>query len=277
VQAQDRVRLGAEKDVQEQPVIFVGHGDPMVAIEYDEWSENLISFIEKFPKPTAIIVLSAHWTTDNSIRITSSEIPDQLYEFEGFPDTLYQLTYPCDGDPELANMLLDLMSDIGLEVVLDNDRGIDHGAWIPLYVAFPNADIPVIEISLPLLATPKQIMNVGTALTVLRKQGVLLIGSGNLVFNLSLADQANKYKDPEKWTKETDEWIDQNLKEANIEALLNYHATMPNLEKAIPTLEHFLPMFFVLGAMQQKDHYVTIYDGYHYGTVSMRSFAFTSN
>ncbi len=277
MQAQDRVRLGSEKDVQEQPAIFIGHGNPMVAMEYDDWSENVCSFLEKFPKPTAIVVLSAHWTTEKSIKITSNELPDQLYEFEGYPDAIFQLTYPCDGDPELAGMLADILTDVGLEVILDDKRGIDHGAWIPLYVAFPNADIPVVQVSLPELATPKQIMNIGTALSTLRKQGVLLIGSGNLVFNLGLADQENKYKEPETWTKETDDWIDQQLEEANIEALLNYRSKMPNLSKAAPTLEHFLPMFFVMGAMHQKDHYVTIYDGYHYGTVSMRCFAFTTN
>ena len=99
----------------------------------------------------------------------------------------------------------------------------------------------------------------------------------NLVFNLDLADQKNKYKVPETWTKETDDWIDKQLKDANIEALLNYQSTMPNLDKAVPTLEHFLPLFFVMGAMNQKDHYVTIYHGYHYGTISMRCFGFTTN
>ena len=277
LQAQDRVRLGGEKEAAEQPAIFIGHGDAMVAIEYDDWSENLTSFLEKFPPPTAIIVLSAHWTTNNEIRITSNPMPDQLYEFEGYPDALKQLTYPCDGDPELATIMADMLENIGLEVKLDENRGIDHGAWIPLYIAFPNADVPVIEVSLPLNATPKQIMNIGSELASLRKQGVLLIGSGNLVFNLELADQENKYKQVEDWTHQTDEWINQQLKDANIEALLNYKDQMPNIEKAVPTLEHFLPMFFVLGAMKQKDHYVTIYEGYHYGTVSMRCFAFTSS
>ena len=199
------------------------------------------------------------------------------YWFEGFPETIYQLTYPCDGDPELASMLADILANIGLEVTLDDKRGIDHGAWIPLYIAFPDADIPVVQVSLPKLATPQQIMNIGTRLSTLRKQGVLLIGSGNLVFNLDLADQNNKYKEPELWTKETDDWIDQQLKEVNIEVLLDYRSSMPNLDKAVPTLEHFLPLFFVLGAMTQKDHYVTIYNGFHYGTVSMRCFGFTTN
>ncbi|OLS28890.1 MAG: hypothetical protein HeimC2_03270 [Candidatus Heimdallarchaeota archaeon LC_2] len=276
MQAQDRVRLGGENEAEEQPVIFIGHGDAKVAIEFDDWSENLTTFLEKFPPPTAIVVLSAHWTTDSVIKITSNALPDQLYEFEGFPEALNQLTYPCDGDPELAAMLADMLENVGLEVILDENRGIDHGAWIPLYIAFPNADVPVIEISLPLNASPMQIMNIGTELTNLRKQGVLLIGSGNLVFNLELADQTNKYKQVENWTLETDKWIDQQLNDVNIEALLDYKKQMPNLKKAVPTLEHFLPLFFVLGAMKQKDHYITIYEGYHYGTVSMRCFAFTS-
>lgn len=277
VQAQDRVRLGGEKDGPEQPAIFIGHGDAMVAMEFDDWSENLTSFLEKFPPPTAIVVFSAHWTTNNVIKITSNAMPDQLYEFEGFPDALHQLTYPCDGDPELATMIAAKLENVGLEVILDEERGIDHGAWIPLYIAFPNADVPVVEVSLPLGASPNQIMNIGAELAGLRKQGVLLIGSGNLVFNLKLADQSNKYRPVEDWTLETDEWINQQLKDANIEALLDYTTQMPNLEKAIPTLEHFLPIFFVLGAMKMKDHYVTIYEGYHYGTVSMRCFAFSSN
>lgn len=277
MQSQGRVDSVADKVLSTQPVIFIGHGTPMVAIEFDSWSDNLCSFIDGNPPPTAIIVLSAHWTTDNVVKITSNEFPEQIYDFQGYPETLYQLTYPCEGNPQLAKDVAALLHDFSIPVQLDEERGLDHGAWIPLYVAFPNADVPVIQISLPNQADPKMLLDLGSALKQLRKQGILLIGSGNLIHNPEWVKKFDKYQDPEQWAVETDDWLHDEIVSLNIDDLIDYQNKIPHKEKALPKNNHILPLFFVLGAITQKDHLVDIYDGFHHANISMRSFAFISN
>jgi 4,5-DOPA dioxygenase extradiol len=277
VQAQDRLTKIDRSDAISQPAVFIGHGSPMVAIEFDDYTEQLCSFMEKLPPPQAIVVVSAHWETDGGIRVTANEYPEQIYDFTGFPDTLYKLTYPCIGEPELAEKIALLLSDTNFPVALDQNRGLDHGTWVPLYVTFPNVDVPVIQVSIPVNAKPEDLLKIGTSLSSLRKQGILLIGSGNVVHNLKAAKFNEKYAPVDNWAMELDEWIGQKLKEQDIQSLLEYQEKAPNPKRGIPTTEHFFPLFFVLGAMTQKDHFVDIYQGFHYGNISMRCFAFASN
>ncbi len=246
----------------------------MVAIEFDDYTEQLCSFIESLPPPRAIIVVSAHWVTGNGVRITASQYPKQIYDFHGFPDTLYALTYPCVGDPKLAEEIAILLGDAGFNTVLDSERGLDHGTWVPLYVTFPNVDVPVIQISIPIDGKPEDLLRMGNALADLRKHGIMLVGSGNLVHNLKLIKSDDKYAEPENWAEELDNWFALNLANQDLKKLLAYESNAPHLSKGIPTNEHLLPIYFVLGAMRQKDHYVRIFDGFHYANISMRCFAF---
>ena len=277
MQAQDR-KTDFRSDMITQPAIFIGHGSPMVAIEFDAWNENLCRYIDAQERPSAIVIMSAHWVSDG-VKVNSNLMPDQMYDYDSpdYPETLSQLTYPCDGDPELASHISSLLSDVGYPAKLDSERGLDHGAWIPLYVTFPNVDVPIVEISVPKNATPQDIYNIGKALAPLRKQGVMLIGSGNLVNNKGYADFTDKYAETSDWAQEFDEWFSRNLHDFNTKKLLQFEKLAPHHEKAYTDPTHVLPVFFVLGAMMQGDYYYNLYDGFHYGNISMRSFAIASN
>ena len=170
-----------------------------------------------------------------------------------------------------------MLQDRGYTAVLDDEAGLDHGTWIPLYVIYPNMDVPVVQISLPKNATPEKVLDMGRTLAPLRKRGVMMIGSGNIVNNPKLAEFNNKYADPDSWALEFDRWFDKELRELNIPNLLKYHEKAPNADKAVASKNHILPIFFVLGALQQNDYYVDLFEGFHYGNISMRSFALINN
>lgn len=275
MQAQDRLKSDQSRKEDEQPAVFIGHGKPMVAIEYDDWSEHLTAFVERYPTPVGIVVMSAHWETDNKISITASEYPEQIYDFEGYPDTLYYLTYPCMGDPELAQEISERLSDLPIRVELDETRGLDHGTWVPLYVAYPNAEVPVVQISIPRDANPKLLFDMGTALSPLRKKGILIVGSGNIAQNLSNSNE-DKYAEVDPNIATSDTWFETAVSGFDLKSLFDYRNNMPGKGKSVEH-SHIAPAFFVLGARTQKDHFVSIHIGFHYSTISMRTFAFTKN
>jgi len=278
MQAQDRLNdIKSRKN--KQAAMFVGHGSPMVAIEFDDWNDKVCSFVEGIPQPTAIVIMSAHWETEDGVHILSARLPDQKYDFppEDYPDTLMHLTYPCEGQPKLARDIADMLSDRGYTAILDEESPMDHGAWIPLYVTFPNVDVPVVEISLPKNASPEKVLDMGRTLASLRKRGILIMGSGNIVNNKHFADLKNKYADTENWAEEVDQWFSIQLAEMNLEELLAFKTKAPHAEKAISDTSHILPLFFVLGTLQQDDYYINLYEGFHYANISMRSFALASN
>jgi 4,5-DOPA dioxygenase extradiol len=248
----------------------------MVAIEFDDYTEQLCSFLEAIPPPKAIVVVSAHWITNDEIKITSSEYPEQLYDFQGFPETLNKLTYPCFGQPQMAESMETLLSEAGFAVQLDSQRGLDHGVWVPLYVTFPNAEVPVLQVSIPKKATPKDLLKMGNALTSLRKSGVLLIGSGGLVHNITTIKE-DKYAEADQWALDIDEWFKKQFQNHDIDALLNYEKHLSQYKEKMSSIEHLLPAFFVLGCMNQRDHYVDIFEGFHHGNLSMRCFAYARN
>ncbi|MHA2504605.1 MAG: dioxygenase family protein, partial [Candidatus Kariarchaeaceae archaeon] len=194
-----------------------------------------------------------------------------------YPETLFQLTYPCEGDPELATNIVSMLNERGHAAKLDDSAGLDHGAWIPLYVAFPNVDIPVVQISIPGHASPQTVLEMGRTLRDLRKKGILMIGSGNIANNKHLADLEHKYAETDAWAIEFDEWFAKNLNDLNIDKLINFETDAPHAEKAVANKSHILPLYFVLGALQQNDYYVNLHEGFHFGNISMRSFALSSN
>ncbi len=168
----------------------------LVAIEYDDWNDKIGNFIDGLDHPTSIIIMSAHWETEDTIEITSSRYPKQLYDFdhETYPDTLLQLTYPVNGNPELASHVKELLSDKFSNINLNDKRGLDHGSWIPMYVFYPNVDVNVIQISIPKSFSPGQIFEIGKRLSPLRDNGILLVGSGNIVNNTKEANFEKIYR-----------------------------------------------------------------------------------
>jgi len=215
----------------------------------------------------AIVIVSAHWQTRGQIRATSWEHAPLIYDFGGFPPELYQLTYPAPGDPALAARIPGAAPE--------TKRGLDHGAWVPLRLAWPDARIPVVQVSLP-ADDARAAFDLGRALRPLRDEGILVIGSGGIVHNLGLVHLQEKNSGVDPWAAEFDRWVAARLEARDIEGLLGYQATAPEAELSVPTPEHFNPIFVTLGASWPEDRLDTIYEGFHYGNLSMRSFVFAA-
>jgi 4,5-DOPA dioxygenase extradiol len=258
------------------PAVFLAHGSPMLAIEQDDFTAVLKRLGTQVPRPRAIVVVSAHWEAPGPVRVTISQQPPLFYDFSGFPEELYHLRYPAPGNPALAGMIGNLLSDASVEAVPDPHRGLDHGAWVPLKHAFPSADIPVVEVSLPTPRTPAEVIRIGKALAPLRDRGILLIGSGGIVHNLRRVRMGDKQAPVDAWAKSFDDWVQERLKSLDLESLADYRRQAPEAALSVPTSEHFDPLFFVLGAAGPGDRVSDLYEGFHYGNLSMRSFALNS-
>ncbi|HVE39085.1 MAG TPA: class III extradiol ring-cleavage dioxygenase [Planctomycetota bacterium] len=260
-------------DVFRQPAAFFAHGSPMVAIEEDEFTRSLRDFGKSLPRPRAIVVVSAHWEAPGPIRVTLSERPPLIYDFSGFPEELYAVRYDCPGDRALALEVGTLLSEAGQPTAHSAERGLDHGVWVPLRHAFPAADVPVVEVSLPTTRSPEQVAAMGKALAPLRERGVLLVGSGGIVHNLRRVRFDDKRAAAEAWAKDFDLWVRDRLQALDVDGLSGYPKHAPNAALAVPTSEHFDPVFFVLGAALPGDRVRMLFEGFHHGTLSMRSFS----
>ena len=246
------------------PALFVSHGAPTTALEQDgAFARSLRAFAARIPRPRAVAIVSAHWQ-DRGVQVGSSARPPLLYDFGGFADALYQVKYPCPGAPELARRIAALVPG----AKLNETRGLDHGAWTPLVLMLPAADIPVVQISLPYGASREQLLALGHALSPLRDEGVLLLGSGGAVHNLRRVDLSSEDAPVAPWAKEFDEWLRTALDALDVDL-----AQAPNGRMAQPTPEHFDPVYVVLGAARPGERAVTVFEGFQYGTLSMRSFA----
>ena len=256
---------------QMQPAIFISHGSPMVAIERGPYQDALATFGASV-KPSAIVVISAHWDTHGTVRITSTDKHSAIYDFGGFPAALYALKYDAPGAPELAIRIAKLLAAKSISAVLDGSRGLDHGAWVPLHLMFPKADVPVVEISIPTSYAPEKLFEIGQMLAPFRAEGVLLMGSGGIVHNLRTVDFANHDGAAEKWAEEFDQWFSAALERKDYATLFAYESA-PHAAAAVPTPEHFVPVFVAMGAGEGAETLTTLYEGFEYGTISMRSFA----
>lgn len=250
--------------------VFVSHGAPTVALERDGYTQALAAMGERL-RPTAVAVISAHWQTRGEVGVTASPRPRTVHDFAGFPEALYHLEYPVPGDPALAAGVVRLLTSAGIPAGSDLERGLDHGAWVPLRLAWPRADLPVVQISLP-DDEPEELWRMGRALRPLRERGVLLLGSGGVVHNLGLVDLRRKDKPPEPWAVAFDRWVAERLAAGDLGALLAWRERAPSAARAAPTSEHFDPIFPVLGAAAEGESAVPIFEGFHHGSLGMRSF-----
>ena len=270
------VAIGAAKKEARvnQPALFISHGSPMMALEDDAFTAALESFSAKLEKPRAIVVISAHFQSRGGVAVLSNEHPSLVYDFGGFPEALYQVQYPAPGSPLVAARIVALLEGAGIEAVTESKRGLDHGAWVPLHRMFPKAEIPVVEVSLPMPVTPAELLAIGRALAPLRSDGVLLIGSGNATHNLRIVDFADKQAKPHDWALQFDGWLKQRLAAFDVKAIADWRRNAPHAGLAHPTSEHFDPLLVVLGSCgEMKAAVDTIFEGFHYGTLSMRSVA----
>lgn len=262
------------------PAIYIGHGAPTVAIEQGQYQTDIATFAKNIPDPTTIVVVSAHWQQHIPIQITSSKLPGIIYDYYGFPEIMYQLQYNAPGNPNVAQKITQMLIDHGITAILNPKQGLDHGAWIPLRFMYPDASIPVIQISIPIRRTPSDLFKIGKIIAPLRDHGILLMGSGNLVHNLPHAMQhvqkAGKFESnspAEPWAKETDHWLKDKLNDFDIKTILQSPEKAPHFQKAAPTTEHFDPLYFVLGTAHSKEGINHFHESFQAGSISMRSFA----
>lgn len=257
--------------------LFLSHGAPTIALERGAYPDALGRFGRDLPAPSALVVFSGHFQDRSGIRITASPHPPTIHDFSGFPDALYALTYPAPGSPDLAERIRTLLEADGRTASLDPVRGWDHGLWMPLRFVFPDALIPIVEVSLPEDADPEELMRIGSTLAPLRERGVLLVGSGGIVHNLRRVRFGGDPTEVEPWAKEFDDWVAQRLENREIARLADYRRQAPHADLAVPTSEHFDPLFVALGYAKPEDEAIPIYTGFQYGTVSLRSFAMGRN
>jgi 4,5-DOPA dioxygenase extradiol len=256
-----------------RPALFISHGSPMIAVEDDDYTAALEKLGEKLsqPHPLAVVVVSAHWEEHAPVRVTANPHPDLIYDFGGFPNELYEKAYPCPGDPKLARHIVDLLHGSKIKADVDEKRGLDHGAWTPLSRIFSSHEIPVVEVSLPSPRQPTWVFEMGRALAKLRNENILLMGTGGIVHNLRKIRMGAKDAIVDDWAQEFDEWVRARLEHGDVAALLNYKKEGPHADVAVQGPEHFDPLFFALGAAE-KEPIRFVYEGFHYGNLSMRSF-----
>lgn len=252
------------------PVLFVGHGSPMNAIEDNPYSRAWGELGEKLPRPKAILSISAHWYAKKT-RANDSEHPKTVYDMYGFPEALYQVTYCVPGAPELARRTKALVS---AEVVIDNSWGIDHGTWSVLCRMYPGKDIPVYQLSVDSSAPPEAHYKIGQEISALRDSGVLILGSGNIVHNLAKINWRMSGGYP--WAVAFDGYVKDQILKRSDESVIHYQAAGASAELAFVTPEHFYPLLYVLGASGPDDQVSVFNDACTLGSISMTSYLFQS-
>lgn len=255
------------------PSLFISHGSPMLALTEAPARDFLRGFGHSLPRPKAILVASAHWET-RAPAVNAVARNETIYDFGGFPRALYELTYNPPGDPKLAEHISDLLCAAGLQSAVDHTRGLDHGAWVPLFLAYPDADIPVLQVSVQSHLGPAHHYQLGQALAPLRDEGVLIIGSGSWTHNLRrLARGAIDAPEPPDVAAFSD-WMDTALVEGRRCDLLTYRTKAPYAVEHHPTEEHLLPLFVAMGAGGEAAKPARIHKSVTYGALRMDAYAF---
>ncbi|MFW1816294.1 dioxygenase [Acinetobacter guillouiae] len=232
-------------NLQTLPGLFISHGSPMLALDPEQVGPALHRLGLNLPKPQAIVVMSAHWESE-ALEVNTGVRPETWHDFRGFPQALYEIRYPAPGNPELAEEILHLLAEAHLPAHANSTRPRDHGVWMPLLHMYPEADIPVIEISLPMNMHADQIYQIGQALAPLREKQILLIGSGSITHNLRELSWNDKDENVPEWASTFRNYVVSKLNHSNYDAVLEWDS-IPYLQKNHPTLEHFAPLFFAMG------------------------------
>ena len=255
------------------PSLFVAHGAPTLVIEDHAYARFLKSLADSLPKPRAIAIASAHWEAREQ-RVGGAERHDTLHDFRGFPDELYRIRYEAPGDPALAQEIRELLRQGGVAAELDAERGLDHGAWAPLALMYPDADVPVIPLSIDRRLPPAAQCAVGRLLEPLRARGVLLIGSGGTVHNLRRIEWNSAQVS--EWAVAFDRWLQARLEAWDLEALADFEKQAPHAADAVPpgANEHFVPLFIALGAAGSARRATLLFRDYQMGSLSLSCWRF---
>jgi len=254
------------------PVLFCAHGNPMNAVRANAFTRFLKVWRRHIPRPRAILAVSAHWQS-GALTLGTSAQPRTVHDFYGFPPELYALSYAVPGAVDVAERAQALLREAGHTVGADDRQGIDHGVWAPLLHLYPEADIPIAQLSLLDGGELARHFTVGEALAPLRSEGVLLFCSGNLVHNLATADLARADLTPEPWAVAADAWIKDQLDHWRLAALADIRGQLPDSARAHPSLEHYTPLLVACGAAGPQPQVSYPYEGFEHGTISMRCVA----
>jgi len=257
-------------NTEKMPVLFLGHGSPMNAIEENQFVTGFRNMAKTLPKPNAILCISAHWFT-NGTKVTAMEIPRTIHDFGGFPQELFEVQYRVKGSPELATATKELLSPTAVE--LDHHWGLDHGAWSVIKHLYPDADIPVIQMSIDYTKSGQYHFELAQKLGELRTKGILIVGSGNIIHNLRLVDFRNINTDNYgyDWAFEARENINNYLLEGNFQPLIDFENQSKAFQLSIPTPDHYLPLIYTLGLKGKSEELSLFNDKLVGGSLSMTS------
>jgi 4,5-DOPA dioxygenase extradiol len=254
------------------PSVFVSHGAPTLLLDQVPARSFLSRLGTKIGKPLGIICISAHWDTA-SPALSSAFSPETIYDFYGFPVELYKNDYPAPGDPALAAAAVDLIRQADLDVETDPGQGLDHGAWVPLMLMYPKADIPVVQLSVQSGLSADHHLCLGSALRPLRKKGILILASGGATHNLRDYRGQEVDSPPKRYASRFEQWLVGAVAAGKTDELINYTEKAPQAKRNHPTPEHFLPLLVALGAASKKKNGHVLHTGFTHGVLSMASFA----
>lgn len=266
----ETVTNGLTETSEKMPVLFLGHGSPMNAIEENEFVTGFRNIGKDIPKPKAIIVISAHWETRGTF-VTAMDKPRTIHDFGGFPQALFDVQYPAPGSPELASETKSIIKKT--EVGLDQRWGLDHGAWSVVKHLYPKADVPIIQMSIDYTQNAQYHYELAKELASLRKKGVLIVGSGNIVHNLGMIawDKLNIDSYGYDWALEANAQMKQYILSGDHKQLINYHSHGKAWEMAIPSPEHYLPLIYTLGLKEENEKIIFFNDKAVAGSLTMTS------
>lgn len=266
------MNAASPKEHDRMPVAFIGHGSPMHAIADNPFTRTLAAMRHRYPPPRAILCVSAHWMTKGTW-VTHMTQPKTIHDFGGFPQELFDVQYPAPGSPAIAEVIQSTI--VAPHINLDDSNwGLDHGTWAVLRHMYPDAHVPVLQMSLAMDQPPEYHYTLGQKLQSLRDQGILIVGSGNIVHNLRRVrwgDDAQAYD----WAIEFDEWSKNRLQEGDYAAFIKGHAASNAAQASVPTLDHYLPLLYTLGAADAHDELRFDYEGIEMGSISMRTLSMT--
>ncbi|MBE1446256.1 DODA-type extradiol aromatic ring-opening family dioxygenase [Paenibacillus sp. OAS669] len=253
------------------PALFVAHGMPTLVLETNSYTKLLRNLGLLLPRPKGIAIFSAHWEHPVQM-ISSAPQLETMYDFFGFPEPLYELDYPAKGDLVLSMEIERLLSGEGIRCELNHRRGLDHGVWTVMKLLYPEADIPLVSLSVHPRLVPEEQYRIGKALLALREQGVMIIGSGGTVHNLSKLRWESEGAD--KWAVHFDRWLADKINVWDLESLFDYAQRAPYAQKAVPTQEHLAPLFICMGAADRNRSARLLHQQYQYGTMSLSAWMF---
>ena len=259
--------------MQKLPTLFISHGSPMYAINAAAAGDVWAALAKHMPTPKAVLMVTAHWET-NLPMLSGNAKPSMIYDFGGFPEALYKINYPAPGAPDIAAKAQALLKGAGLTADIDGGRGFDHGTWVPLLKMYPDADVPIVQLSVQTAMNPRHHFDVGRALAPLTKEGVLIVGSGHLTHNLRDWMQSRGQTAPAPYAQKFQHWVFDHLAAHDVDALTRYRQQAPDAVRAHPTQEHFLPLFVALGVAGEDAQPERVFDGFEGNALAMDVYRF---